>query len=228
MKRIVLLRHGESVWNREKRFSGWADIDLTEKGMQEAAIAGRLMGEKGFRFTQAFVSYMKRTNKTLNIVLDQMNLDWIPICKAWKLNGRHYGALQGLDRNKVIQKYGEDVVLTWRRSYDTPPLPMDPDDPRSPLLDMRYKYIDRSLLPLGESLKEASGRIIPYWTSEVMSSLMLNDELIVVSHGNALRGIVKHIKGISDNEIRKIVVPTATPYVFEYDDELNFLKDYYL
>lgn len=228
MKRLVLLRHGESQWNQKNLFTGWTDVDLTEKGCEEAKKAGLLMKKEGFAFKQAFTSYLKRANKTLNIALDAMDLDWIPVEKNWRLNEKHYGELQGLNKAETAEKYGEEQVLIWRRSYDVPPAPLAKDDPRSPLLDPRYADIDPKLLPLTESLKETVERILPYWESNIKPALQAKGEVIVAAHGNSLRGIVKHLKGISDADIVNLNLPTGVPYLFEFDDHMNLVNDRFL
>ena len=190
MKKIVLLRHGESAWNKENRFTGWTDVDLTEKGVAEAVRAGELLAEKGFRFKKAYTSYLKRAVKTLDCVLDRLDQDWIPVEKSWRLNEKHYGQLQGLNKAETAAKYGE--------------------------------------LPRTESLKDTIERIMPYWKCVIFPNLKTADELLVVAHGNSLRGIIKHLKHISDDEIVHLNLPTAVPYVFEFDDELNLTKDYFL
>ncbi len=225
MKRVVLLRHGESKWNKENRFTGWTDVDLTTKGVEEAKKAGALLKEEGFFFTQAFTSYLKRAVKTLNEVLDQMDLDWIPVEKDWRLNEKHYGMLQGLNKAETAAEYGEEQVLIWRRSYDVPPMPLEKNDPRSPLMDSRYKAIDPALLPLTESLKDTVDRILPYWEGTIFQSLKQHDDILVVAHGNSLRGIIKMLKGISDADILSLNLPTAIPYVFEFDDNLKLQSD---
>lgn len=228
MKRLVLLRHGESEWNQKNLFTGWTDVDLTEKGKQEATKAGKLLKEQGYQFKLAFTSYLKRANKTLSYCLDAMDLDWIPVQKSWRLNEKHYGALQGLNKAETAEKYGEEQVLVWRRSYDVPPEPLAKDDPRSPLLDPRYAGITPSDLPLTESLQDTVARIIPYWECVIKPALQEKGEILVAAHGNSLRGIVKHLKGISDSEIVKLNLPTAVPYLFEFDDELNLVRDTFL
>ena len=228
MKKVVLIRHGQSTWNNENKFTGWTDVDLTKQGEQEAAKAGELMKKEGFCFDKAYTSYLKRAVKTLNIVLDVMDLDWIPVEKTWRLNEKSYGMLQGLDKAETAAKYGNDQVLIWRRSYDVPPAALEENDERSPLMDKRYKKVDRKDLPLTESLKETVDRILPYWESEILESLKENDQIIVAAHGNSLRGIVKHLKNISDQDILSLNIPTGIPYVFEFDDELNVTKDYFL
>lgn len=228
MKRIVLLRHGESRWNRENKFTGWTDVDLTGKGVEEAVEAGKMMREKGFQFDKAYTSYLKRAVKTLNFALDQMNQDWIPVEKCWRLNEKHYGALQGLNKNETAAQYGEEQVLIWRRSYDIPAPALSPEDPRNPRFDIRYKDVPPAELPETESLKDTIERILPYWKKEIFPSLKDNDQILVVAHGNSLRGIIKYLKGISDEAIVGLNLPTAVPYVFDFDQDLNLINDYFL
>lgn len=229
MKKVVLIRHGESVWNKENRFTGWTDVDLTEKGVGEAHKAGKYLKEEGFQFEKAYTSYLKRAVKTLNIVLDEMDLDWIPVEKTWRLNEKHYGMLQGLNKAETADKYGDEQVLIWRRSYDVPPRPLEKEDERSPFQEARYKNIDENELPLTESLKETVERILPYWNDVIVPDIKNNyNEIIVAAHGNSLRGIVKHLKNISDEDILSLNIPTGVPYVFEFDDEMNLQKDYFL
>lgn len=222
------MRHGESTWNKENRFTGWTDVDLTETGVQEAIKAGKLLKKEGFKFEKAFTSYLKRANKTLNTVLDQMDLDWIPVEKSWRLNEKHYGMLQGLNKAETAEKYGDEQVLIWRRSYDVPPTPLAADDERSPLVDPRYKDVDPKELPLTEALKDTVERILPYWNDVIFPEVMAKGEVIVAAHGNSLRGIIKHLKGISDADIVSLNLPTAVPYVFEFDDNGKLQKDYFL
>lgn len=228
MKKIVLLRHGESAWNKENRFTGWTDVDLTEKGVAEAAKAGRLLKENGFHFEKAYTSYLKRAVKTLNGVLDQMDLDWIPVEKSWRLNEKHYGQLQGLNKAETAAKYGDEQVLVWRRSFDVAPHALAEDDKRNPRFEERYKEVPDAELPRTESLKETIARIMPYWQCVIFPNLKKADELLVVAHGNSLRGIIKHLKNVSDEDIVNLNLPTAVPYVFEFDDALNLVKDYFL
>lgn len=228
MKRIVLLRHGESLWNRENKFTGWTDVDLTEKGVEEAVEAGKLMKEKGFQFDKAYTSYLKRAVKTLNFALDQMDQDWIPVEKCWRLNEKHYGALQGLNKSETAAKYGNEQVLIWRRSYDIPAPALSPEDPRNPRFDIRYKDVPPAELPETESLKDTIDRILPYWKKEIFPSLKENDQILVAAHGNSLRGIIKYLKGISDEAIIGLNLPTAVPYVFDFDQDLNLINDYFL
>ncbi|WP_165021327.1 MULTISPECIES: 2,3-diphosphoglycerate-dependent phosphoglycerate mutase [unclassified Dysgonomonas] len=228
MKKVVLIRHGESTWNKENRFTGWTDVDLTENGVQEAIKAGKLLKKEGFKFEKAYTSYLKRANKTLNTILDQMDLDWVPVEKSWRLNEKHYGMLQGLNKAETAEKYGDEQVLIWRRSYDVPPTPLDANDPRSPYLDPRYKGVDKKDLPLTEALKDTVDRILPYWNDTIFPSLKDHNEIIVAAHGNSLRGIIKHLKNISDEDIVSLNLPTAVPYVFEFDENNNLVKDYFL
>lgn len=228
MKRIVLLRHGESEWNKENRFTGWTDVDLSEHGLKEAADAGKLMKEKGYTFDKAYTSVLKRAVKTLDTVLDSMNLDWIPVTKNWRLNEKHYGFLQGLNKRETAEKYGDEQVHIWRRSYDVAPEPLSEEDPRNPRHDPRYADVPREDIPLTESLKDTVARTMPYWECEILPALVHNDSLLVVAHGNSLRGIVKNLKGISDDDISSLNLPTATPWVFEFDSNLAYVRDYFL
>lgn len=228
VKRFSLLRHGESAWNKENRFTGWTDVDLTEKGIAEACKAGELLKENGFNFDKAYTSYLKRAVKTLNCVLDRMDQDWIPVEKSWRLNEKHYGDLQGLNKSETAAKYGDEQVLIWRRSYDIAPNALSEDDPRNPRFENRYQEVPDAELPRTESLKDTIERIMPYWKCIIFPNLKTADEILVVAHGNSLRGIIKHLKHISDEEIVKLNLPTAVPYVFEFSDELNLEKDYFL
>ena len=227
MKKLVLVRHGESAWNKENRFTGWTDVDLSERGIKEAIDGGRVLKENKFTFSLAYTSYLKRAIKTLDLLLEEMDLMWIPVKKSWRLNEKHYGSLQGLNKVETAQKYGDEQVLIWRRSYDIPPAPLAPDDPRNPRLDPRYKEIG-DLAPLTESLKETVERAIPYWENEIRESMKTNDQVLVAAHGNSLRAVIKYLKNISDVDIVNLNLPTGIPYVFEFDDELNLLKDYFL
>ena len=228
MKRIVLIRHGESQWNKENRFTGWTNVDLSEKGVQEALDAGNALKEAGITFEVAYTSYLKRAIKTLNNVLDAMDLDWIPVKKTWRLNEKHYGMLQGLNKAETAQKYGDEQVLIWRRSFDVAPHNLPEDDPNSATKDPRYALVPDQYIPRTEALKNCIERVMPYWECEIFPALKQHDNIVVVAHGNSLRGVVKHIKAISDADIVGLNIPTATPYVFEFDDDLNLVKDYYL
>jgi 2,3-bisphosphoglycerate-dependent phosphoglycerate mutase len=228
MNRLVLLRHGESTWNKENRFTGWTDVDLSERGIREAIDAGKILKEKGFDFRIAYTSYLTRAIRTLWLTLEQMDLHWIPVFKTWRLNEKHYGMLQGLNKVEMAEKYGDEQVLIWRRSYDIPPPPLDPEDPRHPRFDHRYRDLRPEEIPATESLKETVERIVPYWKSDMAGKLKEHKEVLVAAHGNSLRGIVKYLKNISDKDIVGLNLPTGIPYVFEFDDDLNLLKDYFL
>ena len=223
----MLVRHGESIWNKENRFTGWTDIDLSERGLREAIDAGKVLKENGFVFSLAYTSYLKRAIKTLDIILEEMDLMWIPVKKSWRLNEKHYGNLQGLNKTETAEKYGEEQVHIWRRSYDVPPAPLAVDDPRNPRLDPRYQAIGDEA-PLTESLKETVARMIPYWTNEIRESLKTNDQVLVCAHGNSLRAVIKYVKGVSDEDIVSLNLPTGIPLVFEFDDNLNFVRDYFI
>lgn len=228
MKKIVLLRHGESTWNKENRFTGWTDVDLTDKGIAEANKAGELLKENGFNFDKAYTSYLKRAVKTLNCTLDKLDQDWIPVEKTWRLNEKHYGALQGLNKAETAAQYGDEQVLVWRRSYNIAPHALGEDDPRNPRFENRYREVPDAELPRTESLKETIERIMPYWKCVIFPNLKTADQLLVVAHGNSLRGIIKHLKHISDEDIVNLNLPTAVPYVFEFDDDLRLQNDYFL
>ncbi len=228
MKKVVLLRHGESVWNKENRFTGWTDVDLSEKGVEEAKKAGKTLTENGIVFQKAYTSYLKRAVKTLNQVLDVMNLDWIPVEKSWRLNEKHYGMLQGLNKSETAAQYGDEQVLIWRRSYDIAPTPLEMNDPRSPRQDIRYNELTEAEIPLTESLLDTVNRIVPYWKEVIAPSMKQYDQIVVAAHGNSLRGIIKYLKNISNEDIISLNLPTAVPYVFEFDDNMNLVKDYFL
>lgn len=227
MLKLVLVRHGESVWNKENRFTGWTDVDLSEKGIEEAHQAGKALKENGFNFKVAYTSYLKRAIKTLWIILEEMDLLWIPEYKTWRLNEKHYGKLQGLNKAETAEKYGEEQVKIWRRSYDVPPEPLNLDDPRNPRLDPRYAEIGDQA-PLTEALKDTIARIVPYWETEMIPQLKQNKEVLVAAHGNSLRGIVKYLKNMGEKEIIDLNLPTGIPYIFEFDDDMKLQKDYFL
>lgn len=227
MKKLVLLRHGESEWNKENRFTGWTDVDLSERGIKEAAEAGKVLKENGFDFRLAYTSYLKRAIKTLNLVLEEMDLMWIQVEKSWRLNEKHYGNLQGLNKAETAEKYGDAQVQIWRRSYDVPPVELSATDPRNPRLDPRYAALGNEA-PVTESLKDTVNRMVPYWENEIRESLRKHDQILVAAHGNSLRAVIKHVKGISDEDIISLNLPTGIPYVFEFDDNMNFVKDYFL
>lgn len=228
MYKLVLIRHGESVWNKENRFTGWTDVDLSDTGVEEALEAGRLLKKEGFQFALAYTSYLKRAIKTLNYILEEMDLMWIPVKKTWRLNEKHYGELQGMNKSEMAARYGEEQVHIWRRSYDVPPAPLAMDDPRNPALDQRYKDLEPGQAPLTESLKETVERIVPYWIEEISRELKDKKCILVAAHGNSLRGIIKYLKNIPENEIVALNLPTGIPYVFEFDDKLNLVKDYFV
>lgn len=225
---IVLLRHGESVWNKENRFTGWTDVDLSEKGVVEAHEAGKLMKKEGYIFDVAFTSVQKRAIRTLWIALDEMDLMWIPVHRYWRLNERHYGALQGLNKAETAKLHGEEQVHIWRRSYDTPPPDLTEDDERYPGHDPRYANLDRSDLPLSECLKDTVDRFLPCWHDEIVPVIRAGKRVIIAAHGNSLRALVKYLDQISDEEITGLNIPTGIPLVYELDEELKPLKHFYL
>ncbi len=226
--RIVLLRHGESIWNQENRFTGWADVDLSARGRDEAREAGRLLRSEGFRFDMAYVSVLKRAIRTLWIALDEMETMWLPVRHAWELNERHYGALQGLDKAETAAKFGEEQVLVWRRSYDIPPPPLPAGDERDPAHDPRYAGLKPAQRPLTECLKDTVARVVPFWEKVVVPEVAAGKSLLIAAHGNTLRALVKHLDGVSDAEIVKLNVPTAVPLVYEFDDAMVPIRHYYL
>ncbi|MBI5411747.1 2,3-diphosphoglycerate-dependent phosphoglycerate mutase [Candidatus Peregrinibacteria bacterium] len=228
MIKLVLVRHGESTWNKENRFTGWTDVDLSEKGLKEAEEAGQWLKKEGVIFDIAFTSVLKRSIRTLWIVLDQMDLMWIPVTLDWRLNERHYGALQGLNKSETAAKFGEEQVKIWRRSFDIPPPALDPKDPRIPALDPRYSSVDRNHLPLCESLKDTINRFMPCWNSVLASALKSGRRVLIAAHGNSLRALVKYLDGISDHDITELNIPTGIPLVYELDDSLKPLRHYYL
>ncbi|MGC9140375.1 2,3-diphosphoglycerate-dependent phosphoglycerate mutase [Athalassotoga sp.] len=228
MYKIVLLRHGESLWNKENRFTGWTDVDLTEGGIQEAHSAGKILKDSGYHFDIAFTSVLKRAIRTLWIVLDEMDLMWIPVQNSWRLNERHYGALQGLNKAETAQKYGDDQVTLWRRSADVRPPALEKDDPRYPGHDPRYASLKESELPLTENLIDTINRVIPYWNSTIAPTIRSGKKVIVVAHGNSLRGLVKYLDNLSNEEVIALNIPTGIPLVYELDDNLKPIKHYYL
>jgi len=226
--KLVLLRHGESEWNKENRFTGWTDVDLSERGIEEAHFAAKLLKENGYSFDVAFTSVLKRAIKTLWIVLEDMDLMWIPEYKHWRLNERHYGALQGLNKAEMAKKYGESQVLLWRRSYDVPPPPLDPNDPRNPRFDPRYKDLKDEEIPLSESLKDTLNRVLPYYHSTIAPMIKEGRKVIIAAHGNSLRALVKYLDNIPDEEIPNLNIPTGIPLVYELDENLAAVNHYYL
>jgi len=228
MFKLVLLRHGESVWNRENRFTGWTDVDLSPKGVVEAHEAGRLLMEGGYTFDVAFTSVLKRAIRTLWTVLDDMDLMWVPVQRDWRLNERHYGALQGLNKAETAAKFGDEQVKVWRRSYATPPPALTPDDDRYPGRDRRYAGLSRDELPLTESLRDTVARSVPYWESAIAPHVRQGRRVVIAAHGNSLRALVKHLDRISDEEIVELNIPTGVPLVYELDAELRPLSREYL
>src|ERR1044072_8163507 len=226
--KLVLVRHGQSTWNLENLFTGWVDVDLTDQGRQEARAAGQLLKAEGFAFDLAFTSVLKRAIRTLWMVLDEMDLMWLPVERSWRLNERHYGALQGLNKAQTVEKHGEAQVKIWRRSYDIPPPPLALDDPRHPRFDLRYANIDPKLLPATESLKETLARVQPYWTSRIAPELRSGRNVMVVAHGNSLRAMVKMLDNVSEAEITELNIPTGVPLLYELDQELKPLGHRYL
>lgn len=226
--KLVLLRHGESVWNKENKFTGWTDVDLSENGISEAHEAGKALKNEGYVFDVAFTSVLKRAIRTLWFVLDEMDLMWIPVHNSWRLNERHYGALQGLNKSEMAQKFGEDQVLIWRRSYDIPPMALEKNDPRYPGNDPRYKGLSEKDIPLTESLKETVARVVPYWKETIAPALKSGKKVVVAAHGNSLRALVKYLDGISEEEIVKLNIPTGIPLVYELTKDLKPVKHYYI
>jgi 2,3-bisphosphoglycerate-dependent phosphoglycerate mutase len=228
MHKLVLLRHGESVWNRENRFTGWTDVDLSERGRQEAQDAGRLLKEGGYVFDTAFTSVLKRAIRTLWYSLDALDLLWIPVEKSWRLNERHYGRLQGLNKAETAQKHGEDQVKIWRRSYDIPPPPLEADDERHPSRDPRYASLDPKELPLTESLKDTVARFLPHWHQAIAPTIASGRRVIIAAHGNSLRALVKYLDNVSEKDILELNIPTGIPLVYELDAALKPVRHYYL
>ncbi len=228
MIKLVLLRHGESTWNLENRFTGWTDVDLTPKGREEARQAGRLLREGGFTFDVAYTSLLKRAIRTLWTALDEMDLMWLPVHPSWRLNERHYGALQGLDKAETAAKYGDAQVLVWRRSYSEPPPLLDRGDERYPGRDPRYVCLTETELPLAESLKDTVARFLPYWHHSIVPALNDGRKVLIAAHGNSLRALVKHLDGISEEKIVGLNIPTGIPLVYELNDDLTPIRSYYL
>lgn len=228
MHKLVLIRHGESQWNKENRFTGWKDIDLSEEGRAQAAAAGQLLKAEGFTFDEAYTSVLKRAIRTLWIVLDEMDLMWIPETKTWRLNERHYGALQGLNKSETAAKYGDEQVLIWRRSYDIPPMPLEPSDERYLGDDPRYLDIPKDHFPAVECLKDTVGRVVPYFEDEIMPKVRAGKRIIIAAHGNSLRALVKYLDNIPDMEIVNLNIPTGVPLVYELDADLTPIRNYYL
>lgn len=228
MHKLVFVRHGQSTWNLENRFTGWTDVDLTDLGMTEAADAGRLLKDEGYDFDIAYTSVLKRAIKTLNIIQEAMDLHWLPVIRAWQLNERHYGALQGLNKAETAREYGEDQVKIWRRSYDVPPPALDLEDERHPRFDRRYASLTPGQLPATESLKITLERVLPYWNSTLAPEIKSGRRLLVVAHGNSIRAMVKYLDDMSEADIVGLNIPTGLPLVYEIDADLKPLNKYYL
>lgn len=228
MHKLVLLRHGESVWNKENRFTGWTDVDLSEKGVAEARQAGITLKTRGYEFDICFTSVLTRAIRTLNLTLDELDLHWLPVLKSWRLNERHYGALQGLNKAEMASKFGEEQVTIWRRSYDIRPPALERADPRFPGNDRRYADLDPRTLPTTECLKDTVERFLPYWQDAIVPALLDNKRVLIAAHGNSLRALVKYLDNISDADIPALNIPTGIPLVYELDDNLNTVQHYYL
>jgi 2,3-bisphosphoglycerate-dependent phosphoglycerate mutase len=228
MRKLVLLRHGESQWNKENRFTGWKDVDLTPHGIEEARAAGRLLAAQGYDFDFTFTSVLKRAIRTLNFALEEMDRLWLPVEKDWRLNERHYGALQGLNKAETAAKFGEEQVLVWRRSYDIPPPALDPGDERDASRDRRYSGLDPAAIPRTECLKDTVARVVPFWEERIAPRVARGERVLVAAHGNSLRALIKHFDRMDDEAIVKENVPTAIPLVYELDDAMRPIRRYYL
>lgn len=228
MKKLVLLRHGESIWNKENRFTGWTDVDLTPKGLEEARSAGQLLRDNGFHFDVAYTSVLKRAIRTLWVALDQMDQMWVPIHLTWRLNERHYGALQGLNKAETAARFGDQQVLLWRRSYDIQPPALTTNDERFPGFDPRYNHLAKQDIPVTESLKDTVARFLPFWNQTIAPQVKLGQRVIIAAHGNSLRALIKYLDNISDEDIVSYNIPTGVPLVYELDDNLKSMRSYYL
>ncbi|MGN1023864.1 MAG: 2,3-diphosphoglycerate-dependent phosphoglycerate mutase [Lachnospiraceae bacterium] len=226
--KLVLIRHGESEWNQKNLFTGWTDVDLSEKGHEEAKAAGKTLLEAGYDFDVCYTSYLKRAIHTLNHVLDEMDRAWLPVHKSWKLNERHYGALQGLNKSETAQKYGEEQVKIWRRSFDVLPPALSPDDPRNAVLQPMYRDVDPSLLPAAESLETTIARVVPYYEEVIKKDMEAGKRVLIAAHGNSLRALVKYFDNVSKEDIVGVNIPTGTPLVYEFDENFHAVKHYYL
>jgi 2,3-bisphosphoglycerate-dependent phosphoglycerate mutase len=226
--KVVLVRHGESVWNAENRFTGWTDVDLSDKGRSEAQKGAAILAQEGYTFDVAYTSVLKRAIRTLWYVLDGLDLMWIPIHNAWELNERHYGALQGLNKAETAAKFGDEQVKIWRRSYDAPPPALTPDDERFPAKDPRYRHVTADRLPLTECLKDTVDRVLPYWNQRIVPDIQAGKRVIIAAHGNSLRALVKHVDNMTESEIMELNIPTGVPLVYEFDPAMKPVKHYYL
>lgn len=228
MTKIVLLRHGQSTWNLENRFTGWTDVTLTDQGRQEAKAAGQTLKQEGYTFDVVFTSLLRRAIETKQLALGEMGLHWLPVHRHWRLNERHYGALQGLNKKETADRHGDDQVFIWRRSYDVPPPALDPSDERHPAQDPRYSALAPDVLPGTECLKDVVDRMLPFWHDVIVPRIRANERVLIVAHGNSLRALIKHLDGISEDEITELNIPTGIPLVYELDDQLKPIKSYYL
>jgi len=228
MYKLVLIRHGESIWNLENRFTGWADVDLTPTGIEQAQAAGRLLKAEGYEFDLAYTSVLKRAIHTLWHTLDAMDRQWLPVHNSWRLNERHYGALQGLNKAETAQKFGDEQVLVWRRSYDTPPPALEATDPRCERADLRYAKLKAQDIPLTECLKDTVNRVIPFWTESMAPAIKAGKQIVVAAHGNSIRALIKYLDNISDDDIVNLNIPNGIPLVYELDANLKPIKHYYL
>ena len=228
MHKLVLVRHGESTWNLENRFTGWTDVDLTPLGVEQAKNAGRLLKAEGYEFDLAYTSVLKRATRTLGHCLDEMDRTWLPVVHSWRLNERHYGALQGLNKADTAKKYGEDQVLQWRRSYDTPPPALEASDPRCERNDLRYAKLQPDQVPLTECLKDTVARVLPYWNESVAPAIKAGKRVVIAAHGNSIRALVKYLDNIADDDIVGVNIPNGIPLVYELDENLKPIRNYYL
>lgn len=229
MYKLILVRHGQSEWNLSNQFTGWTDVDLTPQGVEEAKQAGRILKEAGMDIRYTYTSYLKRAIKTLNFILEEMDRMWLPVEKSWRLNEKHYGVLQGQNKQEAVERFGKEQVMLWRRSYDVAPDPIPDDDPRHPKYDIRYQGIkNRSARPGTESLSDATRRIIPLWNTSIVENLHQYKQVMIVAHGNSIRGIIKFMKNLSNEEIVKLNIPTGIPYLMELDEDMQILKDEYI
>ncbi|WMJ88786.1 2,3-diphosphoglycerate-dependent phosphoglycerate mutase [Anaerocolumna sp. MB42-C2] len=226
--KLVIIRHGESEWNKLNLFTGWTDVDLSPKGIEEAKAAGRLLKANGFDFDICYTSYLKRAIHTLNYVLDEMDRTWLPVVKTWNLNERHYGALQGLNKSETAEKYGEDQVKIWRRSFDIRPPKLSADDEQNPRNQMQYRNIDKEKLPFCESLKDTIDRVIPYYNEAIMKDILAGKRVLIAAHGNSIRSLVKYLENLSEAEIIDVNIPTGIPLVYEFNSDLKVINKYYL
>ena len=228
MHKLVLIRHGESTWNLENRFTGWTDVDLTPTGVEQAKQAGRLLKAEGYDFDVAYTSVLKRATRTLWHTLDELDRTWLPVVHSWRLNERHYGGLQGLNKGETAKKYGDEQVLVWRRSYDTPPPVLEANDPRSERGDIRYAKLQPEQIPLTECLKDTVARVLPFWNESMAPAIRSGRRIVVAAHGNSIRALVKYLDGVSDSDIVGLNIPNGIPLVYELDDDLKPLRHYYL